>query len=398
MDSFGPAQSATVVDPTRSSAVHDTVGQPMEEVEDDNASDIALNARYFYTAAFALTEKNRSSTCKATVSACRREEDRRLESTEGRKHCRWTGKWEGHAIREDRREAGSTRGGQLKAMMEAGQLVPLTIVLNLIKEAMVKAVEDKGFLIDGYPREIQSSKLVFYFDVLNENTLIERLLKRAQTDGRNSGKLARIEAYGTVDAIFVELTIISDRNFEDTTSYGPPGIWCPHYDNELEATNHRNSRKRMDGNRARPRKMEKHRKWATSASETRYPSKWMIDHGEQKNIYCRKWGKASFDKIEKEHSPEETGVKLVSGYLQSDVKETIETEERRVKNTAYNFHVLTDREIKFLFPNLPKYACHYTTYAAEGRRYVPWMKQQLQKFNGVPKLPSGQIFKFLARI
>ncbi|KAI1690826.1 hypothetical protein DdX_22275 [Ditylenchus destructor] len=49
----------------------------------------------------------------------------------------------------------------------------------------------------------------------------------------------------------------------------------------LEATNHRNSRKRMDGNRARQRKMEKHRKWATSASETRYPSKWMIDHGEQ---------------------------------------------------------------------------------------------------------------------
>ncbi|KAI1711477.1 FAD dependent oxidoreductase domain-containing protein [Ditylenchus destructor] len=132
----------------------------------------------------------------------------------------------------------------------------------------------------------------------------------------------------------INLTIFSDRNFEDTTSYGPPGIWCPHYDNEEN----------------------------------------------------RKWEKASFDrftKIEKEHSPEETGVKLISGYLQSDVKETIETEERHVKNTAYNFHVLTDREIEFLFPNLPKHACHYTTYAAEGRRYVPWMKRQLQKFNGV---------------
>ncbi|KAI1711476.1 adenylate kinase domain-containing protein [Ditylenchus destructor] len=142
-------------------------------------------------------------------------------------------------------QSGSARGGQLKAMMEAGQLVPLTIVLDLIKEAMVKAVEDKkckGFLIDGYPREvqqgidfereIQASKLVFYFDVTDEKTLIERLLKRAQTSGRvddnletiskrlltfktatapvvdhykNSGKLARIEADGTVDAIFVEV-------------------------------------------------------------------------------------------------------------------------------------------------------------------------------------------------
>lgn len=142
-------------------------------------------------------------------------------------------------------ESGSSRGGQLKAMMEAGQLVPLTIVLDLIKEAMVKAVQDKscnGFLIDGYPREVQQgidfeneiqpSTLVIYFDVTDEKTLIERLLKRSQTSGRaddnmetiskrlqtfkaatapvvdhykNSGKLARIEANGTVDAIFIEV-------------------------------------------------------------------------------------------------------------------------------------------------------------------------------------------------
>ncbi|KAI1720464.1 TB2/DP1, HVA22 family domain-containing protein [Ditylenchus destructor] len=44
MDSTGTAQDATIVDPTRSSAAHDTVEQPMEEVEDDNVNDIALNA------------------------------------------------------------------------------------------------------------------------------------------------------------------------------------------------------------------------------------------------------------------------------------------------------------------------------------------------------------------
>lgn len=40
--------------------------------------------------------------------------------------------------------------------MEAGQLVPLEVVLDLIKEAMLKEVAkgSKGFLIDGYPREV----------------------------------------------------------------------------------------------------------------------------------------------------------------------------------------------------------------------------------------------------
>ncbi|KAK6058527.1 adenylate kinase isoenzyme 5 family protein [Cooperia oncophora] len=70
--------------------------------------------------------------------------------------------------------------------MEAGELVPLEIVLDLIKEAMLKDVAKhcKGFLIDGYPREvkqgeqfekeIQEAKLVIFFDV-SENVMVERL-------------------------------------------------------------------------------------------------------------------------------------------------------------------------------------------------------------------------------
>lgn len=38
--------------------------------------------------------------------------------------------------------------------MERGELVPMDIVLDLLKEAMTKALPtSKGFLIDGYPRE-----------------------------------------------------------------------------------------------------------------------------------------------------------------------------------------------------------------------------------------------------
>ncbi|KAK6062292.1 adenylate kinase isoenzyme 5 family protein [Cooperia oncophora] len=124
--------------------------------------------------------------------------------------------------------------------MEAGELVPLEIVLDLIKEAMLKDVAKhcKGFLIDGYPREvkqgeqfekeIQEAKLVIFFDV-SENVMVERLLHRAQTSGRaddnietikkrlktfsnatapvveyyqKKKKLVQIKAQGTVDEIF----------------------------------------------------------------------------------------------------------------------------------------------------------------------------------------------------
>merc|ERR1712243_539481 len=43
----------------------------------------------------------------------------------------------------------------LTAIMESGQLVPLATVLDLLAEAMIKRLGgSKGFLIDGYPREV----------------------------------------------------------------------------------------------------------------------------------------------------------------------------------------------------------------------------------------------------
>ncbi|KAF1747298.1 hypothetical protein GCK72_023760 [Caenorhabditis remanei] len=140
----------------------------------------------------------------------------------------------------DEVKSGSPRGSQLTAIMESGALVPLEVVLDLVKEAMLKAIEkgSKGFLIDGYPREvaqgqqfeseIQEAKLVLFFDVA-EDTLVKRLLHRAQTSGRaddnidtikkrlhtfvtstapvvdyyeSKGKLVRINAEGSVDDIF----------------------------------------------------------------------------------------------------------------------------------------------------------------------------------------------------
>ncbi|CAJ0954253.1 unnamed protein product, partial [Mesorhabditis belari] len=181
-------------------------------------------------------------------------------------HRWWTRFRKGNSMRQDCRKyglshlssgdllrdevkSGSPRGSELTAIMEAGQLVPLEVVLDLVKEAMLKKVAQgtKGFLIDGYPREvaqgiqfegeIQEAQLVVFFDVC-EDTLVKRLLGRAITSGRaddnidtiklrlhtfinstapvvdhyeKQGKLVRIPAEGSVDDIFAEVCKALDK-------------------------------------------------------------------------------------------------------------------------------------------------------------------------------------------
>merc|ERR1712112_568335 len=56
--------------------------------------------------------------------------------------------------------SGSERGKNLTAIMESGQLAPLATVLDLLAEAMLKKLGgSKGFLIDGYPREVAQGEV-----------------------------------------------------------------------------------------------------------------------------------------------------------------------------------------------------------------------------------------------
>ncbi|KAI2554053.1 adenylate kinase 1 [Homo sapiens] len=90
--------------------------------------------------------------------------------------------------------SGSARGKKLSEIMEKGQLVPLETVLDMLRDAMVAKVNtSKGFLIDGYPREVQQGEeferrigqptLLLYVDAGPE-TMTQRLLKRGETSGR----------------------------------------------------------------------------------------------------------------------------------------------------------------------------------------------------------------------
>merc|ERR1712142_695022 len=91
--------------------------------------------------------------------------------------------------------SGSALGKSLEETMRNGQLVPLETVLTLIRNAMVKLTlrKSKGFLIDGYPREIRQGTLfessvkpcdaVVYFKA-SDDTMKARLMNRGKTSGR----------------------------------------------------------------------------------------------------------------------------------------------------------------------------------------------------------------------
>ena len=150
--------------------------------------------------------------------------------------------------------SGSPRGASLQELMSKGLFVPTDIVLDLIRERMNKAKEEgstkTGFLIDGYPRELDQGILfeknvcpvdsIIFFEVSNE-TLKKRLLGRAAVskitrDDDNEetinkrieifnvkngeiiehykDKVAKINAEGSVDDIFAEVTKVLDPLLE----------------------------------------------------------------------------------------------------------------------------------------------------------------------------------------
>lgn len=62
--------------------------------------------------------------------------------------------------------------------MEKGELVPLDVVLDLIKEAMIKELPNsKGYLIDGYPREKEQGQNFWFLESDRTIIIITFLLK-----------------------------------------------------------------------------------------------------------------------------------------------------------------------------------------------------------------------------
>lgn len=139
----------------------------------------------------------------------------------------------GDFLRE-RAKAEDDEGRVIKAALDRGRLVDNRIVGRLMRQKLADPTYQKGFVVDGYPRNIDQLKffdpdyiLVFYLDIPDSESL-ERLLKRGREDDRPEligkrlalyheltepvlsfyeklGKLVRINGRGTIEEVAREI-------------------------------------------------------------------------------------------------------------------------------------------------------------------------------------------------
>ncbi len=157
----------------------------------------------------------------------------------------------GEIIRQEIK-AGTPLGLEAKAQMEGGALASDEIVIGIIGEFLKRNSDDKGVIFDGFPRTVAQAEaldtLLQEYDnqvdqvltlEIEDNYLIERLLKRGETSGRaddqsveviqnrisvykeqteavkgyyqKQNKVAEINGVGTIDEIFDALCAAIDE-------------------------------------------------------------------------------------------------------------------------------------------------------------------------------------------
>ena len=100
----------------------------------------------------------------------------------------------------------TTLGIQIKEIINSGKLVDDELVLKIVKQNLVSS--NKGWILDGYPRNIsqadslnkvlddlnQPLEKVFYLN-LDEEILVKRLINRGRTDDNEKIIRTRLEIY-----------------------------------------------------------------------------------------------------------------------------------------------------------------------------------------------------------
>ncbi|MFC1573899.1 adenylate kinase [Candidatus Latescibacterota bacterium] len=153
----------------------------------------------------------------------------------------------GEILREAR-ASGTELGKQAAGYMDAGKLVPDELILGIIDERLDKPDMEQGFLFDGFPRTIpqaegldrilqgKNTSLDAIVSIeISDSIVIDRLLKRAEIEGRSddnketiaerlrvyyeqtaplkayyekAGILKSVDGVGTVEEIFKRITDI----------------------------------------------------------------------------------------------------------------------------------------------------------------------------------------------
>jgi adenylate kinase len=104
----------------------------------------------------------------------------------------------GDMIRE-MRERDTDLGREVRALYDAGKLVPDDIMIELIRDRLSRGDTVAGFVLDGFPRTMVQAEaldellgdlgreldVVFDFQVPDREVLMQRLLRRAELEGRS---------------------------------------------------------------------------------------------------------------------------------------------------------------------------------------------------------------------
>jgi adenylate kinase len=64
-------------------------------------------------------------------------------------------------------------GNKLKEIMEKGELVPLEITGQMLKERLSKPDAKGGYLLDGYPRNVEQAEVLDAFENVNKVVVLE---------------------------------------------------------------------------------------------------------------------------------------------------------------------------------------------------------------------------------
>ncbi|MEB2343362.1 MAG: adenylate kinase [Deltaproteobacteria bacterium] len=102
-------------------------------------------------------------------------------------------------------QAGSEVGRRAKAFMDRGDLVPDEVVIGVAEERLGQPDAAKGFILDGFPRTAAQAaaldEMLARLGValercvalqVDEDELVERLLRRAELEGRSDDNEATI--------------------------------------------------------------------------------------------------------------------------------------------------------------------------------------------------------------
>jgi adenylate kinase len=127
----------------------------------------------------------------------------------------------GDMIRE-MKELDTPAGREVKAVYDAGELVNDDLMIRLIAERLDRGDTLPGFVLDGFPRNLAQAEaldemlhelgrdidIVLDFRVADRDTLLQRLLKRAEEENRSDDTpeaiRRRLEIYESETAPLVE--------------------------------------------------------------------------------------------------------------------------------------------------------------------------------------------------